>query len=159
MQNRDCTYPVSLQRYRPWLIKMQSTTGASLSIMLPQRIISIPNSCHGIFTRVLRRFNQPVWPFAAPLDKPNFPTLALCKVALRWPWYLQKRDPHSIQACKFRNRGLHRQLRPYKVRHLRSFRDLMMILGKATPRSTEILTNFAEIFLCAASRIYCRHME
>lgn len=28
----------------------------------------------------------------------------------------------------------------------------MMILGKTTPRSTEILTNFAEIFLCAASR-------
>lgn len=28
----------------------------------------------------------------------------------------------------------------------------MMILGKGTPRSTEILTNFAEIFLCAASR-------
>lgn len=28
----------------------------------------------------------------------------------------------------------------------------MMILGKGTPRSTEILTNFAEIFLCPASR-------
>jgi hippurate hydrolase len=28
----------------------------------------------------------------------------------------------------------------------------MLILGKGTPRSTEILTNFAEIFLCAASR-------
>ena len=28
----------------------------------------------------------------------------------------------------------------------------MMILGKGTPRSTEILTNFAEIFLCAASQ-------
>ena len=55
-------------------------------------------------------------------------------------------------ASKFRNRGLHRQLRPYKVRHLHSFRDLMIILGKGTPRSTEILTNFAEIFLCAASR-------
>ena len=38
------------------------------------------------------------------------------------------------------------------MRNLRSYSDLMMILGKTTPRSTEILTNFAEIFLCAASR-------